>query len=544
MKFGPLPLDEAEGAILAHSVSLPHRRLRKGRRITVADVEALGSAGIAEVVVARLAPGDLDEDTAAARLAAALAPDPVLAGLSITAPFTGRVNLCAETTGVVKIDAGLVDAINAIDESITLATLPDLSRVGPRQMVATVKIIPYAAPDTAVVEAERLLSGVNPTVRVHGVVCRGASLFLTRTPGMSDGIVRKGIDAVRGRLDALGIPVIAERIVAHREEALADALQGAEGDMVLILTGSATSDRNDVGPAGLIAAGGEVLRLGMPVDPGNLLFLGCFGSRPVIGLPGCARSPKLNGADWIMERIACGLDVSAHDITGMGVGGLLKEIPSRPAPRTGGAATGRRPVISVLLLAAGQSSRMRGRDKLLEPIDGVPMLGHMARVAQASKADEVIVVLRPGDDGRRRAIKSEKSAVVQNPRAAEGMGTSIAAGIAAIRNDADGVLIMLADMPEIMPADLDRLIAALDETEGRAIVRATDPSGRPGHPVLFGRRFFELLRGLQGERGAREVLHDYPEFITEVSLTGTRATIDLDTPEDWAAWQSGRHGAG
>jgi molybdenum cofactor cytidylyltransferase len=106
--------------------------------------------------------------------------------------------------------------------------------------------------------------------------------------------------------------------------------------MVLILTGSATSDPRDVGPEAVRRAGGEVLHVGMPVDPGNLLFLARLGEMPVIGLPGCARSPALNGADWVLERVICGVPVGPAEIAAMGVGGLLKEIPTRPRPRDHG----------------------------------------------------------------------------------------------------------------------------------------------------------------------------------------------------------------
>ena len=110
---------------------------------------------------------------------------------------------------------------------------------------------------------------------------------------------------------------------------MAAALAGLPGEMALILTGSATSDLHDTAPNAVRLAGGQVARFGMPVDPGNLLFHGKHAGRPVIGLPGCARSPALNGADWVLERFACGLDPSDDDIAAMGVGGLLKEIPVR-----------------------------------------------------------------------------------------------------------------------------------------------------------------------------------------------------------------------
>jgi molybdenum cofactor cytidylyltransferase len=121
--------------------------------------------------------------------------------------------------------------------------------------------------------------------------------------------------------------------VPHKTAELAQVISGAQGDIILILTASATSDPSDVAPQAVRDAGGNVTRFGMPVDPGNLLFLGDYGGRPVIGLPGCARSPALNGADWVLERVVCGVPVSDQDIAAMGVGGLLKESAARGMPR-------------------------------------------------------------------------------------------------------------------------------------------------------------------------------------------------------------------
>lgn len=540
MRFGPVPLAEAEGAVLAHSLGLAAGRLKKGRRLTAADLAALAAAGFTEVTVARLEPGDVPEDTAAERIGAALAPDPARQGLTLSAPFTGRVNLYAATPGVLRLDAALIGRLNRLDESITVATLPDYTRVGPREMIATVKIIPYAAPEAAVVAAEALLSGHAP-VTVHPLARRTAGLILTRTPGMPEKLVAKGAEAIRTRLAALGIELLSETVTPHDTAALAAALAEAQGEMILILTGSATSDRLDVAPAAVTAAGGRVIRFGMPVDPGNLVFLAELGPRRVIGLPGSARSLKHSGVDWAIERVACGLDPTPGDIAAMGVGGLLKEIPSRPAPRAGGAEIQLRPVVSALVLAAGQSRRMAGRDKLMEPVAGQPLLTHVVRTLEASAADEIVVVLPPDPGPRLAAIAGTTARAVTNRRAAEGMGTSIGAGVAALRPDADAVLIVLADMPELAAAHIDRLIAAFDPAEGRAIVRAATETGRPGHPVLFGRRFFELLRALEGDAGARPIIEDYPEFLAEVLLPGTAAATDLDTPEDWAAWR-GRSG--
>lgn len=330
MRFGSVPLDQAEGAILAHSEHLPQGRLRKGQVLGPKEIAALREAGIPEVVVARLEPGDVTEDLAAARLAGALVPDPAGQGLMPSAAFTGRVNLNATGSGVVEMDVAAIHALNLIHPAITLATLPPLHRVESGMLVGTVKIITYAVPDSALASA---CAAAREAIRIRPVVLATAGLLLTEVPGMDDKLIRKGRRAIETRLKALGVSLAECRSVAHDEAAIATALKGLPGEMLLILTGSATSDAHDTAPEGLRQAGGVVERFGMPVDPGNLLFLGHLDERPVIGLPGCARSPALNGADWVLERIACGLRLDGDAISAMGVGGLLKESPVRPQPR-------------------------------------------------------------------------------------------------------------------------------------------------------------------------------------------------------------------
>lgn len=325
-----MPLEKADGAILAHSLTVGAVRLRKGLRLGAGEVAALAAAGFAEVTVARLGPGEVDENAAAEALAAAIAPDPAAVGLSRAAPFTGRANLHAEAGGVALVDRAAVDALNRVDPALTLATLPPFVRVARGLLVATVKVIAFGVPRDRLAAACAVAEGA---VRVAPFRLRSAGLVLTAVPGQAPTLNAKGRAAVERRLEGLGMTLAGVAEVPHETGALAAALAGLPGDVVLILTGSATSDVADTAPAALRAAGGRVERFGMPVDPGNLLFLGDLHGRPVIGLPGSARSPVAHGADWVLERIACGLRVTGEDIAAMGVGGLLKEIPSRPQPR-------------------------------------------------------------------------------------------------------------------------------------------------------------------------------------------------------------------
>ncbi len=326
MEFGPVPLDQAQGAILAHSVA----GLRKGTRIGDPELAVLRATRTGPVIVARLSAGDVHEDEAAARLAAALVPEQATQGLRLTQAATGRVNLYATGPGVLRLDRDAVRAVNRVNPMITFATLPAFARVSDGAMVGTVKIIAYGVPGAdltrAVAVADQAVSLARPLVRQ-------ATLIETTVDGAAP--PPKGREAMRARLARLGVGLTERVIVPHAAEPLAAAVSDAAGGLVCILTASATSDPQDVGPAALRLAGGSVTRFGMPVDPGNLLFFGSLGAKPVIGLPGCARSPALNGADWVLERLICGVQVTSEDVADMGLGGLLKEIPTRPRPREG-----------------------------------------------------------------------------------------------------------------------------------------------------------------------------------------------------------------
>jgi molybdenum cofactor cytidylyltransferase len=337
VKFGALPLDQADGAVLAHSVKLAGGALKKGTVLGPAELQRLRSAGIATVVAARLDVADVPENSAAARVAAALAG----ADVEVGAATTGRVNLHARQAGLMRLDAARVHAANRVHEGLTIATLLPDSPVEEGQMLATVKIIPYAVPATALNEVIAAL-GAEAALRVAPWQGVRVALVMTRLAETTDATLAKMRGAVLGRLGPLGGALVAEQIVAHEDAALAAALRTILSDeprpqLVLVSGVAATVDRGDVVPAAVLAAGGRILHAGMPVDPGNLLLLGELhqgqGTCPLIGIPTCARSPKLNGFDFVLRRYAAGETVSREDIMAMGVGGLLTEIETRPMLR-------------------------------------------------------------------------------------------------------------------------------------------------------------------------------------------------------------------
>lgn len=327
MTFGDVPVSEALGAVLAHSIDCAGQRLRKGVFLDQSHISALIAAQVESVTVARLEHGDVHEDQAAEQLANAICPDLNAAHLRRSVAFTGRVNLIAERAGIVRLDRDRLIAMNAIDPMITIATVPDFQQMQSGGLVGTVKIISYAVSH---LDLDRACDVARASIVLAPPVMRSANLIVTEAVGVSPD---KGVDAIRARLEALDMTLDTVVSVRHKIDELSRAIASSTSDMTLILTGSATSDRHDVAPMALTQAGGKLLRFGMPVDPGNLLFHGEIAGRPVIGLPGCARSPALNGADWVLSQLACGQTLSDMDFAKMSVGGLLKEIPTRPLPR-------------------------------------------------------------------------------------------------------------------------------------------------------------------------------------------------------------------
>jgi molybdenum cofactor cytidylyltransferase len=531
MQFGPVPTAKAQGAILAHSVRVVGTRLRKGRVLSADDIAALTRAGVTEVTVARLDEGDVPEDEAAARLAKASAA----AGVRVGAAFTGRANLHAEASGVAVIDAARVHALNAIDEAITIATLAPFARVAPRGMLATVKIIPFAAPRAAVEAAEALLGA--PIVRVAPFRPHAVALISTALADTKPALLDKNRAALEARVNGLGSAIVFEDRVEHRADELAEAIKRARthlADPILIFGASAITDRRDVVPAAIERAGGRIVHFGMPVDPGNLLLLGELDGTGIVGLPGCARSPRLNGLDFVLWRLMADLPLGRGELAAMGVGGLLGEIAARPQPRDARPDEApRAPKIAAVILAAGLSSRM-GRNKLLADLAGKALLRHAAEAAAASQADPVIVVTGNEAASVEASLDGLRARFARNRDFARGLSTSLKAGIAAVPEDCDGAMILLGDMPDVTAALIDRLIAAFSPEDGRAICIASH-GGKRGNPVLWARRFFAGMQALQGDMGAKPLIAANAELVCEVEAGDDAPLTDIDTPAALAA---------
>jgi len=331
MRFGPVPLDQALNAVSAHSIRIGERVIKKGARLNADDVTAIKADGRAEVIVAISDEGDIGEDEAAERLALALAGGHIRRDH----PTTGRNNLFAETAGVLRVDTNAINRLNAVDEAVTFATLPDFRAVERGEMIATVKIIPFAV-SGVVIDKALSEARVLPLIEVKPFRTLKVAAVSTLLPGLKPSVINKTLAVLEGRLAPAGSTVDFDLRVPHEAKDVAEAIKAAiadGADLVIIYGASAITDRRDVIPAAIEMAGGRIEHFGMPVDPGNLMLVGEVDGRTVLGAPGCARSPKENGFDWVLQRVMAGIPVKRADLTGLGVGGLLMEIIQRGHPR-------------------------------------------------------------------------------------------------------------------------------------------------------------------------------------------------------------------
>lgn len=327
-------MDETENAIVAHSIQFRDRKLKKGHIISRDDIEALKKEGIGSIVVARLEDGDIGEDTAAAGITEALGNKSLGPGKA----FTGRCNLYSKIRGLLRIRRTVIDQINKVDESVTIATLRDYSVVEADELVTTVKIIPFAVRSDDLETCLEVIKNNSPVIEVLPFKPRRVGLIQTILPGTKENILDKTYEVLTRRVENLDSKIISELRVEHDESRLVNAIDTLienNVDMLMIVGASAIVDRRDVIPAAIEKSGGEILHYGMPTDPGNLLLLARHQDIPVLGLPGCARSPKRNGLDLVLERLAVDIHVTSSDIMLLGTGGLLKEISIRPQPRKG-----------------------------------------------------------------------------------------------------------------------------------------------------------------------------------------------------------------
>ncbi|MEM7214263.1 MAG: molybdopterin-binding/glycosyltransferase family 2 protein [Pseudomonadota bacterium] len=522
MKFGLFPLEDAVGGILAHSQRLPDDSvIRKGTVLSEELIDVMHAASMTEVVVAILEEDDVAEDDAAGRIAALFNSETIRTDVA----RTGRVNFYANCNGIFRVSREIVDRINAVDPGVTFASLNDFEEVNDGRMVATIKIIPYAVSSRSLGIIESVAAPA--AISVSAFRQKRVGLIFTLLPGIKQSVLTKTKRTLEKRLVRSGSVIVAEEQVFHIQEDVTKVISAMlpECDVLILYGASAISDIKDIIPSAIADAGGKNIRFGMPVDPGNLMLLSEIEKKPVIGAPGCARSPAENGFDWILQRILAGIPVTSNDIARLGVGGLLMETGSRPHPRE--TALGKRSKTAAVVLAAGQSRRMGVMNKMTSKLNDKPMVRHVVEAAVASKCDDVIVVTGFEPEAVREAVGHIDCRFIYNPEFPDGLSRSLAAGISSVQSEYSNALVLLGDMPFVDASAINRILDAAEDNRGQIIMATAN--GKRGNPVLWPASFFSELQQIEGDVGARHIIGANLASVCEVEL-GDVASIDIDTP--------------
>ena len=532
---------DCQGLVLAHRQNFADGSIAKGTLLTANHLAELGAAGIDRLICARPDAGDVHEDEAAERLAGLLAPD----NLDFTRAATGRVNMKVPRQGLIRYERTLIRAINEIDERITFALVQHNQLLARGQMAATLKIIPFFVPDSSLQQIENLLAGA-PAFGFHPLKTAQVALIQTRIPGQADRLFAATKKVTADRLAMLECEVMASPVCAHNKYQVAEQIQSCAtggADIILLCGGSAIIDRQDELPEAVIEAGGQVIQLGLAVDPGNLLMFAKVGDVPVIGMPGCARSPKLNGLDWVLQLVLADIEMTRGEFADMAAGGLLMEIASRPLPRAIATKPQQPDRLAGIVLAAGQSSRMGPDNKLLAEFAGKPLVRYVTEVMLGAGLEDLTVVIGHQADQVAAALADLPLHLLFNADFAAGQGHSVAAGVSALDGAVTDALIALGDMPLISPEMVQNLVEAhlaCDDHQRRITLPSCD--GKRGNPVIWGGAFFPELKQLRGDTGGRQVLQDHLAVHNLVEISSSAIFSDIDTPAELQALNAGSSG--
>ncbi len=504
---------------MAHSLTVAGKKWHKGSTLTEENIKPLSALGVENVQVFLLGADDISEDEAAETAANHICGK----GLNVVPVGRGRANLVATTDGIFIPDKA-IDSINLLDDAFSAASLPSHTAVYSGQLVATIKVVPYAVSKVVLSK----LTTHDTMAQVHAYKKLKALAIVTGSD-----ITDKIKHTLQHRLSRLNSNIEDYRVVAHNQTSVTEAindLKRSDANLILLLGVSAISDHRDVIPAALEAANGKIIKLGIPTDPGNLLMLGQLCGKYVIGLPGCARSPALNGLDFVLERIAANLPLGHRELTLMGTGGLLKEMPERRVPRAPIIKTTSSTSITSVVLAAGKANRAQGISKLLSKIKDRSVLETtITNIAKQSKS-AIHVVTGHNAQALNDILTKLNVTVVHNAEYERGMGVSLASGIDSLKNKPSYAMICLADMPFIRADTYEKLTLAAQQAHEGAILIPTF-HGKRGHPVVWHQQYFNKLIALNADIGGKQIIQEAREHVIEVPVEDAGILIDLDTPE-------------
>ena len=533
MKILGLDPQESLGSVIAQTYNLPGKTISKGTFVTSEIVDYFKEFDVQTILCAVPANGDIHEDEAAEAISNAIDKNQIY----VEKASTGRVNFKSQSLCLVRYERALIREVNLVDESIAFSIVEHNQLLAKNDLIATLKIIPFFTQKKYVDQVISILAK-NELFNTHSLNRKKVSLIQTSFEWQKKSMFKATSNVTRNRLEALDCSLNEEKLICHDYKALCSEIRSSIGsgiDILLISGASAITDRSDYIPRAILSEGGKIIQYGLAVDPGNLLLIGKVGNTTVIGMPGCARSPKLNGFDWVLQLLMADIPISREELAEMGAGGLLMEIASRPLPRALAKSVSKREKkVMGVILAAGNSTRMGKDNKLLRNIGDAPLIRNTAIEMLKSDLDSCSIVLGYQSDKVADVIKDLNVNLILNPLWKEGQASSLRAAINTLDSTYSDLLIMLGDLPGIKSIHINSIIEEHLLTDNRKS-KITIPSfkGQKGNPVIWGRSFFDDLSNLEGDVGGRSLFSEHPAAINILEMENPWVVKDTDTPEDF-----------
>ncbi len=533
MKILGLDPQESLGSVIAQTYNLPGKTISKGTFMTSGIVDYFKEGDVQNILCAVPDNDDIHEDEAANIISNAIDRSQ----LYTESASTGRVNFKSRSLCLVRYERELIKEVNLVDESIAFSIVEHNQLLAKNDLIATLKIIPFFTQKKYIDQVIAILAK-NELFKTHRLNKKEVSLIQTSFEWQKKSMFKATSNVTRNRLEALDCSLNEEKLIRHDFEVLRSEIRSSieSGIDILLISGaSAIIDRSDYIPKAILSEGGEIIQYGLAVDPGNLLLIGKVGNTTVIGMPGCARSPKLNGFDWVLQLLMADIPINREELADMGAGGLLMEIASRPLPRALAKSVSKRgKKVMGVILAAGNSTRMGKDNKLLRNIGTAPLIRNTAIEMLKSDLDTCSIVLGYQSDKVADVIKDLNINLILNPLWKEGQASSLRAAINSLDSTYSDLLIMLGDLPGIKSSHINSIIEEHLLTDNRKS-KITIPSfkGQKGNPVIWGRSFFHDLSNLEGDVGGRTLFSEHPAAINILEMDEPWVVKDADTPEDF-----------
>lgn len=536
MKFGEFPVYDALGIELVHDVRCQEKTLKKGHVLTSADISLLKYAGIKTVTGVSFASEDVLAETAADILLKSLVGD----YLRYTLPDeTGYSEIFADTDGVLIFDTERLLRFNAHDESIFLSTVQPYMPVYKGQFIANLRLFGPAVTANVLNEAVTKISGTGSLLKVAPYAfCK---IGFIRTLMNNSSVAPLDDDKIAARFGAFGFNVVYSDLCEHNATAIEKAVRNAidaQAEVVLVESQNPPLHREDIVPMGFKEAAADIDRLGWPVDNGLSVVIGHKNNVKLLGYG--AQDADQPALDRLLRFLAT-KSLPSNDIfpslamNGVSLGRMTKRIsPEQTEQSVAVGSLSDRKKIAVVILAAGSGRRMIGTNKLLEYINGLPMVEHVVRSALSSKADYVAVVT--GHDAKfiEKRLEQYDVKIVRNADYVSGVLGSIRLGLAVLPPDIAAALVLPADMPEFTEEYIDKLIDAFDFSAERPPVVLPSYNSVRHNPVLWPRDLFKVVKIVPEDAQWVPALIEHSDYIKEVVLKDDLPLTDINTRGDLA----------